>query len=57
MNEELFCKLYTSYNGEEISNVEQIKRDVYTGIELYEFCKFIYEEGKVRGINIALELE
>jgi hypothetical protein len=37
MTEDEFCKLYTSYYGEEISSIKQLVKCNMSGEELYEF--------------------
>lgn len=41
MNEKEFCKLYSEFYGEEISNIKQIMEHRFAGEELFEFCNFI----------------
>lgn len=43
VTDEKFCKLYTSYYGEEINTVKQLVQINFTGEELKEFCDYIAE--------------
>ena len=36
-----FCKAYSSFYGEKIDNLEQLKHAVFDGHELFEFAKYL----------------
>ena len=41
MNSKKFCELYTAFYGEKLDNLNQLKRQLFDGHELFEFAKFI----------------
>jgi hypothetical protein len=46
MTNEQFCKIYTSYYGELISNINQLVQDCMNGEELKELIEFFIEQLK-----------
>ena len=55
MNSNDFCVLYSSFYGEEISCLEQLKHASFDGHELFEFIKYIEKNIKEKEYNRGIE--
>lgn len=39
-----FCKTYNEFFGDDLSNIDQLKMQQFSGHELYEFCKYFCDK-------------
>ena len=46
MNETEFCNLYSQYHGEKLTNIKQLKCDVYNGEELKKLIEYFIKATK-----------
>lgn len=44
MTKKDFCKSYTAYHGEPLSDIRQLVQQKFTGEELFEFVEFIVQD-------------
>lgn len=54
MTDEQFCKIYSSYNGEKMSHVDQLVQETFTGRELKEIIDFFISQMKQRTRSIGI---
>ena len=52
MEKEEFCKLFSSYYGEEVNDLKQISYVEFSGEALYKFVLHIIENGNLKSISL-----